>query len=72
MGTLLGFSSSFVLFFFESRFSLLSHNFYFTDFAVRHVMPFGVLFSKHNGTVAQKANPFPLTSMKHSGSSHLS
>jgi len=35
-------------------------------------MPFGILFVKHNGTVAQKANDFPLTSMKQSGSSHSS
>jgi len=26
-------------------------------------MPFGILFFKHNVTVAPKANPFPLTSM---------
>jgi hypothetical protein len=35
-------------------------------------MPFGILFFKHNGTVAQKTNRPPLTSMKRSGSSHSS
>jgi hypothetical protein len=41
MVTWLGFSSSF----FERRFSLLSHNFDFTDFSMRQIMPFGIYFS---------------------------